>query len=185
MSERREGLRPDLERFNKVFEPITFSDKEEMVRQVITNIKRQGHVLEASDEEASTLAFSCINEIEQLHNVSDVVKDPPTEVDVIWIISAPGLLLEHGSKPGWSADIHWMDDCEWEVVGAGFALSEAVTAKRIQKGVDQINKDDIREHGPWIVYNINPWENEAVETILEESHLLPIPREKVYIYVPE
>lgn len=42
MPERRENLRPDLERLDKpVLEPITFYDKEEMVRQVIANTKEQ------------------------------------------------------------------------------------------------------------------------------------------------
>lgn len=186
MSERREGLLPDLERLSKIApEPMTFFDKEEMVREIIANIRKQGHVLEASGEEVSKLALSCINEIEELHNVPDIIQDPPAEVDVIWIISAPGLLLDHGSKPGWSAKYPWLDGCEWEVVGAGFALAETVTAKRLQKPVDQVTREDIKEHGPWIVYNSNSWENEAVETILKESPSLPIPQEKVYIYQPE
>lgn len=185
MPERRESLLPDLERLSKpTIEPITFSDKEGMVRQVIANVKGQGYILEASDEEASWLALACINEIEQLHKVPDIVQDPPTDIDVIWIISAPGLLLEHGSKPGWSAQFTWLDNCEWEVVGAGFALAEAVTAKRLQKPVNQVTKDDFKEHGPWVVYNSNPWENEALKTILKESSSLPIPQEKVYIYQP-
>lgn len=186
MRERRESLLPDLERLSKpTREPITFSDKEGMVRQVIANIGDHGYILGVSDQEASRLALACINEIEQLHKVPDIVQDPPTDIDVIWIISAPGLLLEHGSKPGWSAQFTWLDNCEWEVVGAGFALVETVTAKRLQKSVDQVTREDTKEHGPWIVYNSNTWENEAVETILRESPSLPISPEKVFIYQPD
>lgn len=185
MGERRDpGLidRVQAERLNAV--SLAFPDKDEMVRQAMENIRKQGHVLEASNREVIEFSRACIDEIERLHNVPDIIQNPSASIDVIWIISAPGLLLEHGSKPGWSAQFPWLDDCEWEVVGAGFALAEAITASRLRKPINQLTKEDAVNEGPWIIYNSNAWENEFVETILNEAPSLSIATEKVSIYQP-
>lgn len=42
----------------------------------------------------------------------------------------------------------------------------------------------MKKYGPWILYNSNSWENEAVEIMLDESPSLPISKNKVSIYVP-
>lgn len=178
----RSSLRPDSDHLARERKSgFSFEDKGNMSHAVVQNAIRQHPVLEeASYPEMQDLALECIDEIERLHNVPDITKDPPEDIDVIWVVGAPGLLLEHGSKPGWSANFPWMDNLEWENFGSAFALAIAVTARRIGKDVHEVTREDVKKSGPWIIYNDPAYE--PVNIILQESNGIPIPLEKTLIY---
>lgn len=181
-SNARLHLRPDLDRLAEERIPtFSFENKEEMPDIVVRNAIEQFPILaDAPCSEMRNLALACVDEIERLHNALDIIKNPPEDIDVIWVVGAPGLLLEHGSKPGWSSNFPWMDNLEWENFGSAFALAIAVTAKRLGKNVDKVTRQDVLEAGPWIIYNDPAYE--PVVTILEESNGIPIPLEKTLIY---
>ena len=179
----RSSLRPDLDHFHqqKIELGFSFQDKEQMPDTIVSNVIKQHPTLEEIPyNQMRDLAVECIEEIERLHNVPDIIENPPEDIDVIWVIGAPGLLLEHGSKPGWSANFPWMDNLEWENFGSAFALATAVTAKRLRKDADQVTREDALRSGPWIIYNDPAYE--PVNTILQESNGIPIPLEKTLIY---
>lgn len=175
-------LRPDLDRLAK--EGVTsfsFEKKEEMPDAIVLEVIGQHPVLgEAPYVKMRSLATECVDEIERLHNVPDIVGNPPSDIDVIWVIGAPGLLLERGSKPGWSSQYPWMDNLEWENFGSAFALEIAVTAKRLGKDVGQITRGDVLKSGPWLIYNDPAYE--PVKIILQESSGIPIPLGKILLY---
>lgn len=182
ISNRRSPLRPDIDRFGKEGGmSFLFEDKGGMPTKIVQNVIDQFPVLAESPREGMlNLAGKCVDEIERLHNAPDIIRDPPSDIDVIWVIGAPGLLLEHGSKPGWSSKFPWMDNLEWENFGSAFALATAITAKRLGKGVDQVTRQDVLESGPWIIYNDPAYE--PVKIILQESNGIPIPLEKTLLY---
>lgn len=181
-SSTRLHLRPDLDRLVKEGTPtFSFEKKEGMPEEIVQNVIGQFPVpAESLRSEMRDLAGECVDEIERLHNVPDIIKNPPLDIDVIWVVGAPGLLLEHGSKPGWSSNFPWMDDLEWKNFGSAFALAIAVTAKRLGKNVDQITRQDVLESGPWLIYNDPAYE--PVSIILQESIGIPIPLEKTLLY---
>lgn len=178
----RSSLRPDLDRLEREKEGgFSFKDKEEMPGTVVKNVIGQFPILaDAPYLEMRELASACVDEVERLHNAPDIMKNPPEDIDVIWVVGAPGLLLEHGSKPGWSSNFPWMDNLEWENFGSAFALAIAVTARRLGKNVDEVTRQDVLEAGPWIIYNDPAYQ--PVVTILEESNGIPIPLKKTLIY---
>lgn len=181
MNEQRENLRPDLEHFAREKFPISFDNKERMPDEILQNIISQFPTLaDCPYDEMRELAAECVDEIERLHNVPDIIKNPPEDIDVIWVIGAPGLLLEHGSKPGWSAYFRWMDNLEWENFGSAFALTNGVTARRLGKPVEEVTRQHVLESGPWLIYNDLAWE--PVKIILQESNGIPIPLEKTLLY---
>ena len=185
MSERRSeraNLRPDLEHLAKERTlDFSFDNKPEMADTVVRNVINQFPELsKAPESEMRNLALECVDEIERLHNVLDIIIDPPMDIDAIWVVGAPGLLLEHGSKPGWSANFPWMDNLEWENFGSAFALMTAVTARRLGKSIAEVTRPDVLKSGPWLVYNDPAYE--PVGTILEESIGIPIPPQKTLLY---
>lgn len=163
-------------------EHLAFPSITQMAKKVVANAQEQHTDLnEIETGNLEDLALGCINEIEKLHNAPDILKNPPEDIDVVWIISAPGLLTRWGSKPGWSSQFPWLNECERKVVGKGLNLVFSVTARRLNKPVEEITKEDVLANGPWVVYNAPDLENADVEKILEDPDI-KIPRKKVYIF---
>lgn len=185
---RRKPLRPEAWPVRKKRTgPFAFTgkDKKWMTLQILENVLAQGHQVPEDVTQAGMigLGFNCVAEIERLYNVPDIIPHPPADIDAIWIISAPGSVThEQGVKPGWSSEFPWMDNMEWEVVGNALALAVSVTAKRLEKPVEQVTKKDVQQHGPWLIYNSQPGEVEPIYRILTESPNLQIPLEKVLLY---
>jgi len=163
-------------------ESFEFFSKPAMVRGIAIGAREQHKELTRVDMRSlKQLALQCVNEIERLHKTPDILENPPEDIDVVWVIAAPGQLLTHGSKPGWSAQFPWLDNCEREVVGKGINLVHAVTAKRIGKPVSSVVKKDVLQSGPWTVYNMADHESGPVKIMLR-SPQVRIPEGKVYIY---
>lgn len=162
--------------------PFRFTDKKAITEEVINSARKQRDNLNTADNEAMlAMAKDCIDEIETLHNTADITIDPPEDINIIWSISSPGWLTKEGSIPGWSANFPQLDGCEKQVIGKTINLAIAITAKRLGRGVDQITKEDILNHGPWIVYNVPPDKSQDLETYLQSLDI-KIPREKVYVF---
>lgn len=109
---------------------FVFPRKQEMVKEIIDSAKEQHPELnQVNIMNLEQFGSQCIDEIEVLYNAPNILQNPPEDIDVIWIISAPGLLLEQGLKPGWSSNFPWLDNCEREVVGSAFALAGGLLQK--------------------------------------------------------
>ena len=117
---------------------FTFSKKPEIIKEIISStIAQHPDLLSIPLENLESFAKNCIDEIERLHNIPDIVNSPPEDIDVVWAISAPGLLLTKGSKSNWSSNFPWLDNCEREVVGKSIDLIAAVTSKRLNKRISE------------------------------------------------
>ncbi len=163
-------------------ELFRFADKATLASEVVDSAKEQWENLKSADSDAIlALAKKCIDEIEHLHNVADIILDPPEDIDAIWSISAPGWLTKEGSVPGWCANFPQLDGCEKEVMGKTIDLATAVTAKRLHKKPQEVTREDILKHGPWIIYNGPPEESQDLATYLTMPDV-KIAREKVYIF---
>lgn len=163
-------------------EHFLFVEKPRIVDQIITSaIEQHPELNRVSRTQLGQLAHECVEEIEFLHNSQKIMSDLPLNIDIIWIISAPGLLLTYGSKPGWSSQFPWLNNCEREVVGTGIDLAISVTAKRLGKTPESVTKEEMVAYSPWIIYNGPPHENADVATLLKQPEM-KIPQEKVYLF---
>ena len=165
--------------------PFSFQLKEALVNEIVRTALAQGHeklVPYVSDTtQLELFAAKCLAEIENLYNAPDILKDPPCDIDAVWIISAPGKLLTEGSKPNWSANYSWLDGCERKVVGKAINLVIETTAKRLGKAAAEVTKEDISAHGPFLIYNGPDYESEDVATLLNspDSRIAP---EKAHVF---
>ena len=152
-------------------EQFRFEDKDSLAATVVSDAKQQWENLKSLDSQQQAnmmqLARGCVEEIETLHNAPDIIQDPPEDIDVIWSIPAPGWLTKEGSLPGWSANFPELDGCEKAVMGKTIDLAIAVTAKRLKKAPEEVTKEDIKTHGPWIIYNAPPDESQDLEEYLQ------------------
>lgn len=102
----------------------------------------------------------------------------PKSIDAVLVFSGPGdyfrpLKPERNEQPYQ----RWRDQ---DRIRAGVAVVRNVTANRLEKPVNQVTKDDVLNHGPFMVYNGQPSENTAfrLATRGEDSK---IPIEKVIV----
>lgn len=111
------------------------------------------------------LANDCLAEIEKI-DIPTIKHNSLPKIDVVWIISAPGLLLKRGAKPGWSNKFKWMNNFEHKVVKRG--VDYAVKMKRLS-GIQ-----------PWIIYNGTP--NECKDFQYYVTKRADVDKNKVYIF---
>lgn len=121
------------------------------------------------------LKTEVLHEIEYLlkYNKHPIIHE---DIDIVWVFSGPGTYLTPLEK-GERLWMKWMDKHR---ILYGVAIVRKVTAKRLHKSQLHVTKDNIREYGPFFLYNGRPNENTAILKALQ-SHTFPLPEEKVVI----
>lgn len=110
---------------------------------------------------------------------------PPVHIntDIVWVPPGPGMYDKTLDPEIKDRYIHlpWSRRINWGRILMGTALVRQITAARVDKRVSEITQEDIKEHGPFLLYNCIPLEAKHLEHVLARP-TTKIPREKVFMY---
>lgn len=113
-------------------------------------------------------------------------ENPPVspDIDIVWVISG------HGTYDTESAAFPDMDPTppedtlfrieDRERIAFGVDLVKKITALRINKSPQDVTQEDIKEHGPTLLYNGANHQNENLEEAIEKGEI-DVPKEKIAI----
>lgn len=130
------------------------------------------------------------DEVYSLHHEMDSM--PITEdIDLVWAISAPGTVKDVANFPeGMRNNPYQGTKFNEGIVNRSVEIVLEVTALRLGKEVEDVTKDDIKEHGPILFYNGEseanvqkgsfPLQNEHFKELVEREDF-PVPLEKIVI----
>lgn len=130
--------------------------------------------------ERGELVHRIINELRELR---DHPYKPTPDIDMVWVLSAPGTINEHSDD-----GIYNGESADRVNIMAGINLVYQITAIRLGKEVKDVTKEDVAANGPIFFYNgedetttnVKYRQNEALARVLEEPSF-PLPKSKVVI----
>lgn len=114
----------------------------------------------------------------------------PDNIDLVWAISTPGTALEPASFPANnSIDVYEGTFYNPAVISKAVEIVLKVTALRLKKERSLVTKDDVKSHGPFLLYdredpNSNgtrfPMQNEHFKSMVDDPNF-SIPIDNVII----
>lgn len=110
-------------------------------------------------------------------------QNPPVsaDIDVVWVISGWNVY-----NPRLSPDFvnvsrgTIFENEDTRMINMGIELAYEITTKRLNKNRSEVNIDDIRGHGPILLYNGNIDQNENLQ-LASQKEGFPFPTEKLRI----
>ena len=106
---------------------------------------------------------------------------PESDIDVVWVISGwsvynPSLSPEFKSVV--ENTIFANEDTQ--MINFGIGLVYEITAKRLGENESEVTKEDVKEHGPVLIYNGNIDQNDNLRLASQKSDF-PLPLEKLRV----
>ena len=84
--------------------------------------------------------------IKELRDIAENPPKPASDWNVIWVLSGPETSIDEKGEDDRGNQTR-------ERLEAGFGFQRDITALRLNKPVDQITEEEIRQHGPTIYFN--------------------------------
>ena len=157
-------------------------------RDDVVNQSRQKYskIAEANLSEVESIAGEALNLVAKFEEVAkNRFRNIYTDTDIVWVISAPGNYSQSGEFPLNKGEDRYQTDWSKEMyrhrLRVGCSLVYEITARRLGKDIREVTKEDVKNHGPWLLYNPAPEDKEQFETVLGQASVR-IPPEKTFVY---
>lgn len=137
------------------------------------------------EEEVRSVIKRALDLTQQLEAKASPHGEIHQDTDVVWVVSGPGAysltIWPFEDKADHYRDLPWTRKMDRHRLRTGAALVHEITAKRTGKKVEAVTREDIRQYGPWFMYNATEAENQHVKAVLDQESV-KIPPEKLFIY---